>query len=48
MGPELGDSQKLNYKPTVEKAAESPDLVALRTYVKGVQSGKIGGSIFKI
>lgn len=47
MGPELEDSEKLYYKPTAEKAAESPGLVALRTSVKRVQRRRIGGSIFK-
>lgn len=47
MGLELADSEKLNYKPTAERAAESPGLVALRASVKGVQSRRIGGSIFK-
>lgn len=47
MGPELEDSEKLNYKPTVEEAAESPGMVALGTSVKGVQSRRIGRSIFK-
>lgn len=47
MGPELADSEKLNYKPTVEEAAESPRMEALGTSVEGVQNKRTGGSIFK-
>lgn len=47
MGPEWGDSEKLKYKPTIEEAAESSGLVAVGTSVKGVQSKRNGGNIFK-
>lgn len=46
MGTELADPVKLNNKPAVEKAVEYPGLVALGSFVKGVQNRGIAWKYF--